>query len=68
MWRKSSFSDNPSGNCVEVALTNTAAAVRDSKNAGGPTLRFPDSAWKRLLWIAVAIRSRRPGRDRLVGR
>jgi hypothetical protein len=49
MWRKSSFSDHPNSSCVEVALTGTGAAVRDSKNAAGPTLRFPDSAWKRLL-------------------
>lgn len=34
-WRKSSFSDTGNG-CVEVA--NTLAAVRDSKNPGGPTL------------------------------
>lgn len=54
MRRKSSFSDNPSGNCVEVALTGTGAAVRDSKNAGGPTLRFPYCAWKRLLLLQAA--------------
>lgn len=30
-WRKSSFSGN-TGNCVEVAVTKSGVAVRDSKN------------------------------------
>jgi hypothetical protein len=34
-WRKSSRSQ---ADCVEVALIDTAAAVRDSKNPTGPTL------------------------------
>lgn len=33
MWRKSSRSNNQEeSNCVEVALTGSAALVRDSKN------------------------------------
>jgi uncharacterized protein DUF397 len=35
-WRKASFSSNGT-NCVEVS--RDLAAVRDSKNPGGPTLR-----------------------------
>ena len=35
-WRKSSYSGQE-GNCVEVA--NTLTALRDSKNANGPTLQ-----------------------------
>ena len=38
-FRKSSRSEDV-GHCVEVALTGAGAAVRDSKNAGGPVLRF----------------------------
>jgi hypothetical protein len=34
-WRKSSFSGN-SGDCVEVR--QDLAAIRDSKNAAGPSL------------------------------
>lgn len=45
MWRKSSFSDNPAGDCVEVALTPSSAAVRDSKHTA-PELRFPAQSWK----------------------
>ncbi|RKT56573.1 uncharacterized protein DUF397 [Saccharothrix australiensis] len=36
-WRKSSRSTNTS-NCVELARTEEAAAIRDSKNPGGPML------------------------------
>ncbi|MGH3929289.1 MAG: DUF397 domain-containing protein [Pseudonocardiaceae bacterium] len=43
-WRKSSRStDQP--NCVEVALTSSAVAVRDSKHLTGGTLVVPRSAW-----------------------
>jgi hypothetical protein len=45
-WRKSSFSETPQGACVEVALAVTGAAVRDSKNTVGPTLRFGASQWR----------------------
>jgi hypothetical protein len=49
MWRKSSFSGDGNSDCVEVALTSRGAAVRDSKNADGPMLRFPPPAWRHLL-------------------
>ncbi|GGP37051.1 DUF397 domain-containing protein [Saccharothrix coeruleofusca] len=40
-WRKSSRSQNGSANCVELARTAADEyAVRDSKNPGGPVLRF----------------------------
>ncbi|MGQ0776634.1 MAG: DUF397 domain-containing protein [Pseudonocardiales bacterium] len=43
-WRKSSRStDQP--NCVEVSLTSSAVAVRDSKHPSGGTLVVPRSAW-----------------------
>jgi Domain of unknown function (DUF397) len=45
-WRKSSYSaDN--GDCVEVGWPeSTSVAVRDSKNAVGPTLAFGTDAWR----------------------
>jgi hypothetical protein len=49
-WRKSSFSGD-TGNCVEVAVSAGAVAVRDSKNPTGPVLEFPARAltqWDRL--------------------
>lgn len=51
-WRKSSFSGGEGGgndNCVEVALTTSETAVRDSKNTAGPILVLPATAWKALL-------------------
>lgn len=39
-WRRSSFSDNGNGNCVEIALVDTATATHDSENhAGGARWR-----------------------------
>lgn len=45
-WRKSSFSSEPEGNCVEVAFVPAVVAVRDSKNTSGPTLAFDPRAWR----------------------
>jgi hypothetical protein len=43
-WRKSSRStDQP--NCVEVAVTADAVAVRDSKHPTGGTLIVPPPTW-----------------------
>jgi hypothetical protein len=48
-WRKSSYSGNGGGNCVEVGAAAPAIAVRDTKQDGvGPVLRFPPSAWRRF--------------------
>lgn len=45
-WRKSSFCDNSSGNCVEVGSNHLGArAVRDSKAASGDVLVFTEDEW-----------------------
>ena len=44
-WRKSSRSGPNSDNCVEVAVTGDAIAVRDSKNPYGPALIFTPARW-----------------------
>ncbi|HCA84700.1 MAG TPA: DUF397 domain-containing protein [Streptomyces sp.] len=47
-WKKSSYSGN--GNCVEVATRAPGSvAVRDSKDAGLPSLNFPGSSWEAFL-------------------
>jgi hypothetical protein len=47
-WRKSSHSGD-SGACVEIALTNRVAGVRDSKHLAGPVLIFPAGPWMTFL-------------------
>lgn len=44
-WFKSTRSAG-NGACVEVAITATGVAVRDSKDPDGPVLRFGDEAWQ----------------------
>jgi hypothetical protein len=56
-WRKSSYSSDQ-GNCVEVAENVPGmVAVRDSKDPGGPVLRFTASEWKQLT---TSLQSGRP--------
>ncbi|MGO9780717.1 MAG: DUF397 domain-containing protein [Streptosporangiaceae bacterium] len=49
-WRKSSYSGNGGGDCVEVGRTCRAVLVRDTKEAAGkgPVLRFDTAAWRRF--------------------
>jgi hypothetical protein len=44
VWRKSSYSGGEE-NCVEVAGRPGAVAVRDSKDASGPALKFGRGPW-----------------------
>ena len=45
-WRKSSYSDDNGGNCLEVSDTHPGLVpVRDSKTPHGPALVFPAVGW-----------------------
>jgi hypothetical protein len=47
-WRKPRRSAGE-GNCVEVASPpGGGSAVRDSKDTGGPVLRFSPGEWRRF--------------------
>ncbi|MFE5585339.1 DUF397 domain-containing protein [Kitasatospora sp. NPDC056531] len=49
-WRKSSYSGNDGGNCIEVAPGFPGLVpVRDSKDPHGPALVFPASAWEAFV-------------------
>jgi hypothetical protein len=49
-WRKSSYSGGSgSSDCVEVAFVASEVGVRDSKNASGPRLSFPETAWRSFV-------------------
>ncbi|MDX2678477.1 DUF397 domain-containing protein [Streptomyces soliscabiei] len=54
-WRKSSYSGDQGGNCVEIAETPATIAVRDSKNPAGPILTLKPAAFSTFLsWTAEA--------------
>ena len=58
-WRKSSYSGNGGGDCVEVAGHGDRVLVRDTKDHGtGPVLAFG-----RGTWAAFAARVRAGARD-----
>jgi hypothetical protein len=44
-WRKSTYSGDNGGNCVEVAALADGIAVRDSKDRTGPVLTFSPKQW-----------------------
>jgi hypothetical protein len=45
-WRKSSYSGDNGGTCVEVGTAGPAVAVRDSMAQDGPQLAFAADTWK----------------------
>jgi len=45
-WRKSSYSGDNGGACVEVGTTGPAVTIRDSTHPNGPQLAFPADTWK----------------------
>lgn len=53
-WRKSSYS-MANGNCAEVGVLASDSApgyvigVRDSKDPGGPVLRFSEADWAEFV-------------------
>jgi hypothetical protein len=46
-WRKSSYSGNNGGQCVEVSARGTVL-VRDSKDPYGTMLEFTPKAWRKF--------------------
>ncbi|MFC0862672.1 DUF397 domain-containing protein [Sphaerimonospora cavernae] len=48
LWRKSSISGG-SGQCLEVAITDTAVGGRDTKDPEGGTLVFNRDEWRAFL-------------------
>ncbi|MFI9815108.1 DUF397 domain-containing protein [Saccharothrix variisporea] len=47
LWRKSTYSDND--DCVEVALHESGAFVRNTRNRTGESLAFSWSGWRGFL-------------------
>ena len=48
IWRKSSYSGDNGGECVEVA-TAGAVLVRDTTDRTGPVLTFTADAWRAFI-------------------
>ncbi|MFF9815908.1 DUF397 domain-containing protein [Streptomyces sp. NPDC014006] len=49
-WRKSSYSGNTGGDCLEVADNHPGTVpVRDSKNPAGPVLLIGGAAWQAFV-------------------
>ncbi len=47
-WKKSSYSGN-TGNCVEVAATQSMVGIRDSKDPDRAVLRVSREAWQEFI-------------------
>ena len=55
-WRKSSYSGDNGGECVEVASASGAVLVRDTTARSGPARVFTAEAWR--VFIATVEVSR----------
>lgn len=49
VWRKSRWTTETGGNCVEVLLSTGGALVRDSKGSKDVVLSFSRAAWGDFL-------------------
>jgi hypothetical protein len=47
-WRKSSYSGQSGGNCIEVADSGNRVLVRDTNDRNGAMLRLTPDAWCRF--------------------
>ncbi|HEY0935271.1 MAG TPA: DUF397 domain-containing protein [Trebonia sp.] len=56
-WRKSTFSGNDGGNCVEAASAPGRLLVRDTTDRDGAVLSFAPGAWREF---AAAITGNGP--------
>ena len=45
VWFTSSYSNGAGGECVECAMTDDYALVRDTKNAAGPVVTVKGGPW-----------------------
>ncbi|WP_234365090.1 DUF397 domain-containing protein [Streptomyces sp. RTd22] len=48
-WRKSSYSGSQGDDCVEVAVTEQAVHVRDSKDVARPHFAVTPDSWTRFV-------------------
>ncbi|GAA2762152.1 DUF397 domain-containing protein [Streptomyces paradoxus] len=54
LWRKSSYSGDQGGDCVEVAEGSAVIAIRDSKNPAGPMLTLDPAAFTTFVnWAST---------------
>ncbi|SDK52082.1 DUF397 domain-containing protein [Streptomyces indicus] len=57
-WRKSSYSGDTGGDCIEIAPLTPRIAIRDSKNPDGPVLTLTPDAFARFVEAAACGRLR----------
>jgi hypothetical protein len=48
-WRKSSYSGDSGGNCVELGQSVRGILIRDTKDRDGYVLTIPAGAWRAFL-------------------
>ncbi|WP_437054132.1 DUF397 domain-containing protein [Streptomyces sp. enrichment culture] len=54
-WFKSSYSGTQGDDCVEVAVTEQAVCVRDSKDARRPHFAVDREEWLRFVGFAAEV-------------
>lgn len=50
-WFTSSYSNGAGGECVECALADGGALVRDSKAGGGPVIAVRGPSWETFVRV-----------------
>ncbi|WP_314415139.1 DUF397 domain-containing protein [Streptomyces sp. DSM 40484] len=61
-WFKSSYSGSQGGECLEIAISETALLhIRDSKTPAAPILTVAPATWSAFLPYAATYGSDQPG-------
>lgn len=47
-WRKSTYSSNGGGECVEAGSNGAVVAIRDTTDRDGAVLAFTPQAWRKF--------------------
>lgn len=64
-WRKSSYSGNGGGNCVEVAASGSVL-VRDTQDRAGAVLSFDAETWRKFVKSIAKLGSEQSQRSGFV--
>ena len=57
LWKRSSYSDQQGGSCIEIAELTNQIGIRDSKDKAGPALLVSAASWTSFIGLVQSASS-----------